>query len=380
MTLHLNLQTLMTKMKTFYATLLLLAVIFTSCENKNGDLPDGLYAEIKTSKGDIIAELDYKKTPITVANFVTLAEGKNTFVKDEMKGKMFYDGLKFHRVIKDFMIQGGDPLGNGSGDAGYMFKDEITDLKHNPGVLSMANSGPGTNSSQFFITHVATPWLNGLHTVFGHVVSGMEVVNAVQQDDFINSIKIIRVGEAAKKFNAVKTFSDSFTKQIDESKKNKIVELENKRAYNEQFKAVIEQKAKSFEDLKATASRTSSGLKYVITDKGTGKKAAPNSEIKIHYAGFFANGEVFDSSIESVAKTFGKYDAQRAAQGGYSPIPFNTGNKKGMIPGFIEGIDKIPLGGSGTIFIPANLAYGAQGAGEVIPPNTDLIFEISIEK
>ena len=380
MTLHLNLQTLMTKMKTFYATLLLLAVVFTSCENKNGDLPDGLYAEIKTSKGDIIAELDYKKTPITVANFVTLAEGKNTFVKDDMKGKMFYDGLKFHRVIKDFMIQGGDPLGNGSGDAGYMFKDEITDLKHDPGVLSMANSGPGTNSSQFFITHVATPWLNGLHTVFGHVVSGMEVVNAVQQDDFINSIKIIRVGEAAKKFNAVKTFSDSFTKQIDEGKKNKIVELENKRAYNEQFKAVIEQKSKSFEELKATASKTSSGLKYIITDQGTGKKAAPNSEIKIHYAGFFTNGEVFDSSIESVAKTFGKYDAQRAAQGGYSPIPFNTGNKKGMIPGFLEGIDKIPLGGSGTIFIPANLAYGAQGAGEVIPPNTDLIFEISIEK
>ncbi len=380
MTSHLNLQPLMTKMKTFYATLLLLAVIFTSCENKNGDLPDGLYAEIKTSKGDIIAELDYKKTPITVANFVTLAEGKNTFVKDDMKGKMFYDGLKFHRVIKDFMIQGGDPLGNGSGDAGYMFKDEITDLKHNPGVLSMANSGPGTNSSQFFITHVATPWLNGLHTVFGHVVSGMEVVNAVQQDDFINSIKIIRVGEAAKKFNAIKTFSDSFTKQIEEGKKNKIVELENKRAYNEQFKAVIEQKAKSFEELKATASKTSSGLKYVITDQGTGKKAAPNSEIKIHYAGFFTNGEVFDSSIESVAKTFGKYDAQRAAQGGYSPIPFNTGNKKGMIPGFLEGIDKIPLGGSGTIFIPANLAYGAQGAGEVIPPNTDLIFEISIEK
>ncbi len=380
MTLHLNPQTLMTKMKTFYSTLLLLAVILTSCKNEHGDLPDGLYAEIKTSKGDIIAELDYKKTPITVANFVTLAEGKNPFVKDNMKGKMFYDGLKFHRVIKDFMIQGGDPEGTGSGDSGYMFKDEFTDLKHDKGVLSMANSGPGTNSSQFFITHVATPWLNGLHTVFGHVVSGMEVVNSIQQDDFMNSVKIIRVGEAAKKFNAVKTFSDAYSKELEDSKKGKLVEIENQRAYTEKYKTVIEDKAKYFEDLKAKASKSATGLQYVITNQGSGKNPAAGSDIKIHYAGYFTNGEIFDTSMENVAKEFGKYDAQRAAQGGYSPIPFNTGNKGGMIPGFLEGISKIPSGGSGTVFIPANLAYGAQGAGDVIPPNTDLIFEITIEK
>ena len=367
-------------MKTLYALLLVLAVTFTSCDDKHGDLPDGLYAEIKTTKGDIIAELDYKKTPMTVANFVTLAEGKNPFVVDNMKGKMFYDGLKFHRVIKDFMIQGGDPIGNGSGDAGYMFKDEITDLKHEKGVLSMANSGPGTNSSQFFITHVSTPWLNGLHTVFGRVIQGMEVVNNVQQDDYMNSVRIIRVGEDAKKFNAVKTFSDAYSKEIELSKKSKLIELENKRLYEEKFKAVIDSKAVAFKEMKSKAKTSLSGLKYVITNEGTGKKPAAGSDIKIHYAGYFENGEVFDTSMESIATEFGKYDAQRAAQGGYSPIPFNTGNKRGMIPGFLEGISKINMGGSGIIFIPANLAYGAQGAGDVIPPNTDLIFEISIEK
>lgn len=365
--------------KPILATILLLTVIFTSCNSEHGDLPDGLYAEIKTSKGDIIAELDYQKTPITVANFVTLAEGKNQFVENNMKGKMFYDGLKFHRVIKDFMIQGGDPLGNGSGDAGYKFKDEITDLQHDKGVLSMANSGPATNSSQFFITHVATPWLNGLHTVFGRVVAGMEVVNAIHQDDIINSVRILRIGEAAKKFNAVKIFGDAYTAELEQSKKSKLIELENKRLYTEKYQTVIESKAAHFADLKSKAKSSKSGLKYAITNAGTGKKPAANSDIKITYAGYFENGEVFDTSSEVIAKEFGKYDAQRAAQNGYSPIPFNTGNKRGMIPGFIEGIEKVNLGGSATIFIPSNLAYGAQGAGGVIPPNTDLIFEITIQ-
>ena len=380
MILNLNLQTLMNKLNRFYAATLVLALTFISCDNQHGDLADGLYAEIKTSKGDIIAELDYKKTPITVANFVTLAEGKNSFVQNEMKGKMFYDGLKFHRVIKDFMIQGGDPLGTGSGDAGYMFKDEITNLKHEKGVLSMANSGPATNSSQFFITHVATPWLNGLHTVFGRVVQGMEVVNNVQQGDFMNTVRIIRVGEDAKKFNPVKVFTDGYTAELEQSKKSKLVELENKRLYEDKYKAVIENKGLLFTESKAKAKTSLSGLKYFITDEGTGKKPAAASNIRINYAGYFENGEVFDTSIESVAKEFGKYDAQRAAQDGYSPIPFNTGNKRGMIPGFLEGISKINMGGSGIIYIPANLAYGAQGAGEVIPPNTNLIFEITIEK
>ena len=181
---------------------------------------DGIYADIETSKGKITVQLEYKKTPITVANFIALAEGTNPYVKADLKGKPFYNGLKFHRVIKDFMIQGGDPLGNGSGDPGYKFKDEFTDLVHDKGgILSMANSGPGTNGSQFFITHKDTPWLNGKHTIFGHSVSGMEVINAIVQDDVIKSITIVRKGADANKFDAVKVFSSYYGNKGEDDKK-----------------------------------------------------------------------------------------------------------------------------------------------------------------
>ncbi len=165
------------------------------------DGKDGIFALFNTSKGQIICQLEYKKTPITVSNFVGLAEGtKQNSAKAD--GVPYYDGLKFHRVIADFMIQGGCPQGTGTGGPGYQFEDEIvSDLKHTgPGILSMANAGPGTNGSQFFITHVATPWLDGKHTVFGHVIQGQDVVNKIAQDDLINSVKIIRIGADALNF------------------------------------------------------------------------------------------------------------------------------------------------------------------------------------
>ena len=367
------------KKKILFAFLVIAS--FYSCKEEQNNLPDGLYAEIETNKGKIILQLDFEKAPITVANFITLAEGKNEFVTNEnLKNKPFFDGLKFHRVIKDFMIQTGDPMGTGSGDTGYKFKDEFSDLKFDTGgVLAMANNGPTTNSSQFFITHLATPWLEGKHTIFGHVVeNGMEVVNKIEQNDYINKVTIIRNGEAAKKFNAVKIFNDYFTIESENQNKRAAIDAENKKVYNEKYKEVREQKVAYFTDLKTKATKTPTGLQYVITKKSGGKKPAKGTNVFIHYAGFLEDGELFDASIESVAKTFGKYDENRAAQNGYQPIPFQAGKKDGMIPGFIEGLEKLSFGDKAVIFIPSRLGYGAAGAGGVIPPNANIIFEIEL--
>lgn len=351
------------------------------CNKEHNNLPDGLYAEIETNKGNIILELDYKKTPVTVANFITLAEGENEFItNDTLKGKPFYNGLKFHRVIKDFMIQGGDPLGTGSGDTGYKFKDEFSGAKFDKGgILAMANNGPGTNSSQFFITHLETPWLDGKHTIFGHVVGyDLEVVNNIEQDDFIKSISIIRNGEDAKKFDAKKTFYDYFKIESESQKQKVAAEAQAKKEYEAKYKAVCEEKAASFAASKGKSTKTSTGLQYVITKKGGGKKPTTGSTVYIHYAGFLENGTLFDSSLEDVSKTFGKFDPARAAANQYIPIPFQAGKKDGLIPGFIEGIEKMAIGDKAVLFIPSHLAYGEAGAGDVIPPNTNIIFEIEL--
>ena len=359
--------------------LLVLVVItsFYSCKEEKNKLPDGLYAQIETNKGTITTQLFYDKTPITVANFVTLAEGKNDFItNDNLKNKPFYDGLKFHRVIPEFMIQGGDPLGTGSGDTGYKFKDEITEMKFDKGgVLAMANNGPATNSSQFFITHLETPWLEGKHTIFGQVVeNGMDVVNKIVQGDYIVTITIIRNGEAAKKFDAAKTFRDYYAVE-GENQKNK---LATEAAANAQYQAVFDQKVAEFELLKAKSTTTPTGLKYAITKKAGGKKPSAGANIFIHYAGYLENGSLFDSSIQEILKTYGKLDANRAAQGGYQPIPFQYGKKDGLIPGFIEGIEQLSFGDKATIFIPSRLGYGEAGAGGIIPPNANIIFEIEL--
>lgn len=370
-------------MKKSFLFALAIIASFYSCKEENNNLPDGLYAKIETNKGEIIVQLDYEKAPITVANFVTLAEGKNEFVTNEnIKNRPFYDGLKFHRVIENFMIQGGDPLGTGSGDAGYRFKDEITDLRFDKGgVLAMANNGPATNSSQFFITHIETPWLDGKHTIFGHVVgNGMEAVNKILQDDYMSKVTIIRNGDDAKKFDAVKVFHDYFTVEAENQKKQAAIDAENKRIFNKKYKTVIDAKVKYFAALKAKATKTKSGLEYVITKKSGGTKPKAGTGIFIHYAGFLENGTLFDSSIKSVCKTFGTFDPNRAAQNGYQPIPFQAGKKDGMIPGFIEGIEQLSFGDKAVIFIPSKLGYGEAGAGGVIPPNANIIFEIELLK
>lgn len=361
--------------------LLLLCIIsLASCKKEYGDLPDGLYAEIETNKGTIVTTLEFAKAPVTVANFITLAEGKNEFVSAEYLGKPFFENLSFHRVIPSFMIQAGDPLGDGSGGPGYKFKDEISDLTHNKsGTLSMANAGPATNGSQFFITHVPTPFLDGKHTVFGYVIGdGMKVVNQIQMGDIIKNVSIIRKGEEAKKFNAVKVFSEYVATDKDNQIKN-AEQAEIDRVESQKRNQVLfENTAADFSAMKAKAPKTSTGLRYQIIQKGSGQKPKNGSTAFVEYAGFLENGQLFDSSSDSIAKVYGKFDQRRESAGMYQPIPYKVGKKDGMIPGFIEGLEKLNIGDEAVLFIPSHLGYGPQGAGDAIPPNANIIFRVKL--
>lgn len=306
---------------------------------------DGIYAKINTDKGVIVVELFYEKTPATVANFVALAEGMMQNTARPI-GTPYYDGLTFHRVISDFMIQGGCPLGTGTGSPGYQFDDEFhKDLKHDkPGVLSMANAGPQTNGSQFFITHLPTPWLDGKHTVFGQVIQGQDVVDAITQNDKINHIEIVRVGEKAQNWDAVSVF-----KTFMEEK-----ELRQQKEREEQEKLL--------QDLVQGFEKTPSGLFYKITEKsGSDKKPQKGSIVSVHYTGSLTNGMVFDSSLSR-----------------NQPIEFTLGIGQ-VIPGWDEGIQLLNQGDKARLIIPSHLAYGQRGAGGVIPPNATLIFDVSLE-
>ena len=308
-------------------------------------MKDGIYAKFNTSKGEILVKLTHDKTPGTVGNFVALAEGNKKNSRKAI-GEPFYDGLKFHRVIPDFMIQGGCPLGQGTGDAGYKFDDEFhPDLKHNaPGVLSMANSGPGSNGSQFFITHVPTPWLDNKHTVFGAVESGQEVVDEIAQGDIIESLEIVRVGEEAKNWDAVKAFED-----FNASGEARLAAEKAKQ------EAELEKVAAGFES-------TKTGLRYKMIQKGNGAKAESGKNVSVHYEGSLLNGKVFDSSYKR-----------------NSPIDFELGIGQ-VIPGWDEGISLLQVGDKARFVIPSDLAYGSAGAGGVIPPNATLIFDVELMK
>jgi peptidylprolyl isomerase len=303
---------------------------------------NSLQAKIETTKGDILLELEFEKTPMTVANFVGLAEGK---IQNDAKplGMPYYDGIIFHRVIPNFMIQSGDPEGTGRGGPGYRFADEFDpSLKHSgPGILSMANAGPKTNGSQFFITHLATPHLDGKHSVFGHVVEGQNVVNAIEQDDIILAVTIIRQGEKAKAFDAPKVFETEQEKQ----------------------KEVAAAKAKKMEEeidkMSEGATTTSSGLKYIIQNQGDGNKPRPGDRVSVHYSGYLIDGTMFDSS------------------NGKKPLKFSLGQGK-VIKGWDEGVALLNIGTKAKFFIPPNLAYGSRGSRDVIPPNATLIFEIEL--
>lgn len=306
-------------------------------------MQDGIYAKWHTPKGEILVQLEHEKTPGTVGNFVALAEG-NLENSVKPQGTPYYDGLKFHRVIPDFMIQGGCPLGTGTGDGGYKFDDEFhPDLKHDaPGKLSMANAGPGTNGTQFFITHIPTDWLDGKHTVFGSVIEGQDVVNAIAQGDMMDKVEIIRVGEEAQNWNAVeafRTFEGSRAKRIADEKAAQ--------------EAQIEELATGFD-------KTDSGLRYKLIQKGDGVKAEKGQTVSVHYKGQLPDGMVFDSSFKR-----------------NKPIDFQLGVGQ-VIPGWDEGIQLLNVGDKARLVIPSDLAYGSAGAGGVIPPNATLVFDVEL--
>ena len=317
-----------------------------SCNMNNySDLSEGLYADLETSKGNIILELYYEQVPTTVSNFVALAEGNHPVVDDQHEGKRYYDGLKFHRVIENFMIQGGDPTGTGSGGPGYQFDDEFNEeLKHDgPGVLSMANSGPGTNGSQFFITHVETPWLDGKHSIFGKVNSGQDVVDEIEQDDIIKTVKVVRIGEAAKSFNAPKNFEN----YISEKSEADILRAEAEK--------------ESLEKLSEGMQETESGIKYKISKEGTGPNAKKDDLLSVHYSLQLVDGSEIDSSFTRGA-----------------PIEFTCGVGQ-VIKGWDEAMQLLNKGSKARLIIPSELGYGAVGAGNgVIPPNATLIFDVEL--
>lgn len=346
-------------MKLKFILFFLLNSILFSCNNQYNELEDGVYAEINTSLGKMLIQLNYKETPVTVANFIALSKGTHPDVKQDFKEKKFYNGLIFHRVMDKFMIQGGCPLGNGSGNPGYTFDDEINpSLKHDkPGILSMANSGPATNGSQFFITEVPTPWLDGKHTVFGQVISGIEIqdkisnvktaiANRPENDVIINSINIIKIGESANNFDEVSVW-------INEEPKLQKRRIEREKSKREELTKQLEKLSKGY-------TTTASGLKYKILVSTKNKKAVNGNNVKVHYTGKLMDGNIFDSSLRRNL-----------------PFEFKIGEGR-VIKGWEEALQILRVGEKASFIIPSNLAYGPRGAGGVIPPNATLIFEIEL--
>ena len=325
-----------------------LAVTLTSCASgeQQPQLDDGLYAAVKTTHGTIYLLLERERTPLTVANFVGLAEGTIEF--QNRNAGPYYDGLAFHRVIPDFMIQGGDPHGNGSGGPGYSFPDEIVpELTHDgPGVLSMANAGPNTNGSQFFITHVATPWLDGRHTVFGRVVQGQDVVNAVKQGDIIEAVEILRIGNEAEAY------------RVDQERFDALLEQVGGRSQ----RAAAEERAEAERIIAATwpdAMTTESGLWYQVTAAGSGTdKPKSGQTVTVHYTGKLLDGTKFDSSRDRG-----------------SPAQFTIGQ---LIAGVNEALLDMVQGERRTVIIPPELGYGRRGVPGVIPPDSFLVFELEL--
>lgn len=363
-------------MRNIFITGLALLGLLSSCNSQkavqvNGEtmeLEEGLYAKMATNHGDILLELNMDKTPITTANFVALAEGNHPMVDEKYAGKPFYDSLTFHRVIPNFMIQGGDPDGTGMGGPGYQFQDETsTGLSHKKGVISMANAGPGTNGSQFFITVAETAHLDGRHTVFGEVVAGQNIADAIsqlptgandkpQEPVVISSVEIVRKGDAAKNFDAAATFKAA---------------IEEKEAAEKKKQQEIREKLQSYLE---GADSTASGLYYKVQKEGEGVKPEKGQTVLVNYAGYLVDGSLFDTNIEDLAKENNNYNPQRP----YAPFEVQVGPAARVIAGWKEAIGMMQVGDEWRLIIPPHLGYGPRGYPPVIPPNSWLVFDVEM--
>jgi len=375
-------------MKTKFAIFFLVCSMVFACDNNYSnyqDLEDGLYAEFNTSMGVMLIKLTYDKTPVTVANFVALAEGNHPKVDNDFKGKKFYNGIIFHRVIDKFMIQGGDPSGDGTGGPGYKFLDEIDlTLRHDkPGVLSMANSGPGTNGSQFFITEVPTPHLDGKHTVFGHVVKGIEIQDAISnvetavadrpvKDVTINNLKIIRIGSDAKGFDAVRTWNEMEPKLF-------IMQEEKKRAAIEKMDSLARIEKEKNNNYREKATKLSSGVEIYYINKGKGIKPIEGDEIFFYYEGYLAiNGVLFGTNRKDIMIAYDRYSTEDESKGWYDPSKITYSNDMKLIQGFREVLMTMSVGDKVYAYIPSEMGYGNRAMGNRIPANSDLEFIIEL--
>lgn len=368
----------------------------TSCqEEKYPDLGDGLFAEFVTNKGTMIVKLTYDKTPVTVANMVALAEGNHPMVTDSLKGKPFYNGLIFHRVMNDFMIQGGDPLGTGTGGPGYKFGDEFDEtLKHDkPGVLSMANSGPATNGSQFFITEKPTPWLDNRHTVFGELVQGLDIQDSISnvavqpgsnkpiEPIVIEQLNIIRQGFDARDFDAVKTWETELPlleeKRLAKEEEARKLQEEQTRIAKEKSAEAAKSVLPTLNEYKSKASTSQSGLMTYAIKSGTGEKPAIGSTVMVLHESYLSDGTLLGANNKELEEKFGTYNEMKEQRGMYNAAPMKIGPDVQMIPGLKEGVSTMKVGDKHFFYIPSHLAFGESGRGS-IQPNTDIIFIIEM--
>ena len=398
--------------KALTALVVLLVLANISCQARYSDLEDGLYAEIVTSKDTMVAKLFFEKAPVTVANFVALAEGTHPLVEEEFKGKPFYDGLTFHRVMNNFMIQGGDPTGTGSGDPGYKFEDEIIEeLRHDkPGMLSMANSGVNSNGSQFFITEKATPWLDGYdaegmikdcsnprvacHAVFGELVKGLAILDTISnvkvqprsnkplEDVVIEKINIIRKGSAAKKFDAPKVFTEELPKikeRVAAAKAEAAVKAEEaKKAAKAKAEEAKNDFLKKNAELKGRKIESPTGMAMIFTHESKGVTPKATDRVNIDCAGYLENGDLFWTTQKDVAQKNGKYDERQDQAGRYVPFDMPYNETAGLIAGFREAMLNMKIGDKARVFIPYYLGYGERGNPPVIPASANLVFDVEL--